>query len=175
MTELTSATDGVDARVRVTRVYAQPVVLVGALAIAVLLIAAIHNLAPDAVSVVLIDKNRATYPFTVQNTMWLVLGLGLGELLLRYLDARAEQQQLDAGYLPEDDRTLLQLPDLRDIAARVGAATRSNAADRYLPRLVQRVIFQFQSSRSVDQAHTLLNSSLELFLHEIDLRYSMIR
>ena len=34
---------------------------------------------------------------------------------------------------------------------------------------------QFQINQSVDQANALLNSSLELFLHEIDLRYSMIR
>lgn len=34
---------------------------------------------------------------------------------------------------------------------------------------------QFQSSRSIEQANSLLNSSLELYLHEIDLRYSMLR
>ncbi len=161
--------------VDITRVYAQPLVLAGALAAAILLIAGIHVFAPEVASVILIDKQRATYPLTVQNAMWLVLGVGLGELLLRYLDARAERVQLDAGYLPEDERTILQLPDLREIAARTGAAARSHAAGRFLPRLIQRVVFQFQSSRSVDQAHTLLNSSLELFLHEIDLRYSMIR
>lgn len=181
MAQLTSE-GGIDAGtgagvtgVRITRVYAQPLVLAGALATAILLIAGIHIFAPEAASVILIDKQRATYPLTVQNAMWLVLGVGLGELLLRYLDARAERAQLDAGYLPEDERTILQLPDLREIAARTGAAAQSHAAERFLPRLIQRVVFQFQSSRSVDQAHTLLNSSLELFLHEIDLRYSMIR
>ncbi len=176
MAELaTNLSANVTPSVRVRRVYAQPLVLTGSLAAAVLLIAAVHTLAPDFVAVILIDKNRATFPLTVQNAMWLVLGLGLGELLLRFLDARAERAQLGAGYLPEDDRTILQLPDLRHIAARTAAATRPDAPDRFLPRLIQRVVFQFQSSRSVDQAHTLLNSSLELFLHEIDLRYSMIR
>ena len=164
-----------ESRPAVRRVYTQPAVLVGALILAAALIAMIHASAPEVAAVLLIDKNRATYPFTVQNAMWLVLGVGFGELLLRYLDARAERKQLEARYLPEDGRTILQLPDLRHIAARVAAATQGPAADRFLPRLVQRVIFQFQSSRSVDQSHTLLNSSLELFLHEIDLRYSMIR
>ena len=37
------------------------------------------------------------------------------------------------------------------------------------------MVLQFQIGRSIDQANALLNSSLELFLHEIDLRYSMIR
>jgi flagellar motor component MotA len=36
-------------------------------------------------------------------------------------------------------------------------------------------VTQFQTNRSVDQANALLTSSLELSLHEIDLRYSMVR
>ena len=51
----------------------------------------------------------------------------------------------------------------------------SPSHDRFLPRLIHRVVTQFQTTRSVDQANALLNSSLELFLHEIDLRYSMVR
>jgi biopolymer transport protein ExbB/TolQ len=34
---------------------------------------------------------------------------------------------------------------------------------------------QFQSSRSIDQASTLLNTSIEMYLHEVDLRYNMLR
>jgi len=52
------------------------------------------------------------------------------------------------------------------------------AADQrgsYLPRLIQRVVLQFQTSRSIDQANGLLNSSLEMYLHEIDLRYALVR
>ena len=37
------------------------------------------------------------------------------------------------------------------------------------------VLVRPQSSRSVDQANALLNSSLELFQHEIDLKYNMLR
>ena len=37
------------------------------------------------------------------------------------------------------------------------------------------MVTQFQTNRSVEQANAILNSSLELFLHEIDLRYSMVR
>lgn len=55
---------------------------------------------------ILIDKQRATYPLTVQNAMWLALGTGLGELLLRYLDARAERLQLDAANMRRRKRDL---------------------------------------------------------------------
>jgi len=37
------------------------------------------------------------------------------------------------------------------------------------------VVLQCQSCRTVDQAHALLNAGLELYRHEIALRYSVIR
>ncbi len=125
----------------------------------------------------LIDRERETYPVTVQNVMWLVFMVGLGELLVRLREALAERRQLAAGYLPEDETTVLQAPDLRQIYARTREAMRSGrgGTGRFLPRLIQRVALQFQNSRSVEQASMLLNSSLELFLHEIDLHYSMTR
>ena len=45
----------------------------------------------------------------------------------------------------------------------------------FLQRLITRCILQFQGSRSVDQANSLLNSSLELFQHELELKYNMLR
>jgi biopolymer transport protein ExbB/TolQ len=69
------------------------------------------------------------------------------------------------------------LPDLRRIhaAAREAIQPATATDGRFLPRLIQRVVTQVQTTGSVEQANALLNSSLELYLHEIDLRYSMIR
>lgn len=132
---------------------------------------------PDVIAEVLIDHKRETYPFTVQNVMWVVFALGMGELVVRVRDAMGEQAQIKEAYLPEDERTILQGPELRQIynRARTVSAPGGIADDRFLPRLIQRVVLQFQTSRSIDQANSLLNSSLELFLHEIDLRYAMVR
>jgi biopolymer transport protein ExbB/TolQ len=134
-------------------------------------------LLPQSFATVLLDRDALTYPLTVQNVEWLAFAIGLGELALRIRDAAAERRQLAMGYLPEDERTIVQAPQLRELYARARAATQPGAAGEgcFLPRLIQRVILQFQASRSVDQANALLNSSLDLCLHEIDLRYSMIR
>ena len=105
--------------------------------------------------------------------MWLVFFFGLGELFVRYLDGRAEAQQVGKGYLPEDDRTILRSKDLGEIYGRVKSEPGSDR--HFLTRLIRRVILQFQSNRSVDQANSLMNSSLELYMHEIDLRYNMLR
>lgn len=113
------------------------------------------------------------YPLTVQNVMWLVFFIGLGELLGRTLDGLAERAQLHKCYLPEDERTLLQVADLGPIYRRVRKT--AGETELFLPRLIRRIILQFQSSRAIDQANTLLNSSLDLYLHEIDLRYNLLR
>lgn len=163
--------------VRPRRVYSYPAVLAVAVLAAVALVKAFETALEPPWDALLIDRGRATYPVTVQNVMWLVFMVGLGELFVRWREARAERRLLLAGFLPEDETTVLQAPDLRQIyaAARAAAQPGTAGAGRFLPRLIQRVALQFQTSRSVEQASTLLNSSLELFLHEIDLRYSMTR
>jgi len=179
MSELAEPQDSKDAveRPRVRRIFTHPAILIICQAAAVLAIFLMESYLPDNVAAILIDRGRSTYPFTVQNLMWLVFALGLGELIVRSRDALAEKAQLRRGYLPEDETTILQAAELR----RLYAATREETAaygryrGRFLPRLIQRVVTQFQTNQSLEQANALLNSSLELFIHEIDLRYSMIR
>lgn len=151
--------------------------VIGCVAAAVGLIRLFESVLPDPVAIILIDRYGPLYPVTVQNVMWIAFGLGFGELMLRLYDAIAETRQLGMRYLPEDERAMLQGPDLGALyaAARKAASPGGSGAGRFLPRLVQRVVAQFQSSRSIDQATAVMNSSLELYLHEIDLRYSLIR
>lgn len=125
----------------------------------------------------LFDRPRATYPFTVQNLMWLVFFGGLADLFVHHKRATKEQAQMDKGLLPEDEQTMLRSEDLGAIYKKLNATRQNNGLieSYFLQRLVGRAILQFQSSRSVDQANSILNSSLELYQHEIDLRYNMIR
>jgi biopolymer transport protein ExbB/TolQ len=163
-------------RPRVRRVFSHPIILILCQASAVLAIYLMDAFLPDVAAAILIDRERSTYPATVQNLMWLVFALGVGELVVRLRDARAERGQLRIGYLPEDETTILQAPELRNLYATTRTEIAAGQArGRFLPRLIQRVVMQFQTNQSLDQANALLNSSLELFLHEIDLRYSMIR
>jgi biopolymer transport protein ExbB/TolQ len=163
--------------VRVTRVFSRPLILLVSIGLGVLAIYLMQEHLSETLAVLLLDRTRDIYPITVQNVMWIVFFLGLGELAVRIRDAVAESGQIRQGYLPEDERTVLQGPQLRHIytTARAAGQPGGQGAGRFLPRLIQRVVLQFQTSRSIDQANALLNSSLDLFLHEIDLRYSMIR
>ena len=120
----------------------------------------------------LLDRNSPVfnYPFTIQNLMWLIFFGALSELVVRHRRARLEWAQLAKGLLPEDEVTMLRLEDLGAVRARV-----RGQEEFFVQRLVSRCVLQFQSSKSTDRANALLNSSLDLMQHEVDVRYSLIR
>lgn len=144
--------------------------IAGAVAVAVMTI----TLDPGAFAgAFLLDRGSASYPFTVQNVMWIMFFVGLGELVIRARQAVLEQRQVELSLLPEDDETMLRSKELGPIYSRAKKAVERGGF--FLQRLIMRAILQFQGSKSVDQANSLVNSSLELYQHEIDLKYNMLR
>ncbi len=134
----------------------------------------------SAAAVLLLDYHAeppANYPFiyplTVQNLMHLLMFIGFGELFCRWRIAEREQAMTRKHLLPEDYQVVLQSHDLPPIRTRV--ADRHDGEHGFLPRLIDLCILQFQASRSVDQAVSVLNSSLELIAHRLDLRYAVLR
>ena len=143
-------------------------IFVGAVLVAILTVAL-----PDSAAGVLLDKASAIYPWTIQNLMWLLFFAGIGDVLVRFRRGGKELHHIRVGILPEDEETMLRAKDLGKIYADVRPSPLTESG--FLQRLIGRVVLQFQSSRSVDQANALLNSSLELFQHEVDLKYNMLR
>ncbi|WP_053080265.1 MotA/TolQ/ExbB proton channel family protein [Methylobacterium variabile] len=128
---------------------------------------------PDHAAKLLIDRGGLLYPFSVQNFMWVAFCIAAGELAARMRAASRELRQLRLGYLPEDPRTVLQADDLGPIYRRV---REGGMAERcFLPRLISRCILQFQISASVEQCTTLMNATMDLMAHEIELRYAPLR
>jgi biopolymer transport protein ExbB/TolQ len=125
------------------------------------------------ISVILLDRNSEMYPFTIQNIMHLMFFIGLGELFIRWRISTRELIFINQGFLPEDEETVLQAHDLGDI--RLNITKQHDGEHGFLPSLIDLSILQFQSSRSVDQTVSVLNSTLELIFHRVDLRYSMLR
>ena len=141
---------------------------------AVLVIAFLARILPPEAAAIMLDVKRASWPFTVQNILWIAFFFGLGELSLRWRAGRLDESQFDRDYLPLDDETVLRPgDDLTPIYQKVHSSKYRNIC--FLPRLIERCVLNFNLGQSVDQTNALLNSSLELFLHELDLRYNMIR
>ena len=124
-------------------------------------------------SAILLDRGSSVFPFTIQNAMWIMFCFGLGEIWIRFLRAQQETRQFAAGLLPSDETAMFRAKDLIPVYRKVTGSKHS----RYyrLQRLILRVVQQFQISKSIDQANSLMNSSLELIQHEIELKYNVLR
>jgi biopolymer transport protein ExbB/TolQ len=109
--------------------------------------------------------------FAVQAFLWITFFLGLGEIWIRRQGVRSEEWLLKIGLLPEDERTMLTSEKLAPIYVRA----RTMAPDAMLSTLVRRLTMEFRKSVSVDRVNSLLDSSLELLLHQLDLRYTLLR
>jgi biopolymer transport protein ExbB/TolQ len=161
-----------------------PQVALAALALAAFTILLLWLLLPKSWAVILLDYNPLAnlgdpkekpgrFPLSVQTAMWLSFYFALGQLFVRRISAALEFKQLQCGYLPEEFETVLQADDLSEIYRKVRASPYLQRC--FLPRLIDRCILQFQASRSIDQSASLLNTSVEMFLHEVDLRYNILR
>lgn len=115
------------------------------------------------------------YPWTIQNGMWLLFCVALGELRVRFNRSAEELRQLDRSPLPRNDDTVLFRRGA-DLAS-LYKWTRSDPATRHhmLQRLTGRVVQQFQSNGSVDQASNVMSASMEMMQHEVDLKYNLLR
>jgi biopolymer transport protein ExbB/TolQ len=109
--------------------------------------------------------------FSVQAFLWVTFFLGLGEIWIRRQGVRSEEWLLKIGLLPEDERTMLTSEKLAPIYVRA----RTTAPDAMLSTLVRRLTMEFRKSVSVDRVNSLLDSSMELLLHQLDLRYTLLR
>lgn len=122
---------------------------------------------------VLFDRSNELFPLTLQNMMWIMFFVGVGEVWIRFSRSNKEMSQLRINLLPEGEDIMLRAKDLVPIYRTL----LEKKSDRFffVQRLVQRVILQFQGSQSVNQSNTLMNSSLELMQHEIELKFNMLR
>lgn len=149
-----------------------------ALLITVVLITIFTIILPyDSVGAALVlDRHRGsifTYPFTIQNITYVIFAAGLADLYIRWRAARAEQAFIGRGFLPEDDASVLQIDDLGPIRRKVSKLY--DGENGFLPYLIDLTTTQLQASHSVDQAVSIMQSSLDLLTHRVDLRYQTVR
>ena len=113
------------------------------------------------------------YPFTIQNMMHLLFFVGLGELYVRHRTGVWESAQLRAHFLPEDEASVLQIEDLGAIRRKV--ANRFDGENGFLASLINMAVLQLQATRSIDQAVSVLQTSLSLLESRVEIRYTMVR
>ena len=116
------------------------------------------------------------FPYSVQVVMWLVCFLAGGELVGRYVACRDEEQQSKADFLRGVPGNMV-FGQRSQVLVRIRQRALQSDPDRnyFLPRLLAGASEQFQRTGSVGQANAYFNASMDLYQHEIDLNYSVLR
>jgi biopolymer transport protein ExbB/TolQ len=114
------------------------------------------------------------YPFTFQNLMTVLFGAAVGDVLHRRAMAARELAGTQQSLLPEDDRTVLLVEDLRHVRARVQAA-RSAGRTAFIHDVLDQCVVQYQANRSVGACHDLMSAMFDMEMHRVDLRYTFLR
>ena len=110
--------------------------------------------------------------FSIQNLMWIIFFIGLGELLHRFLISTKISKGFHKSYLPEDDTSILEFTDMPNLFKKI----KSDALlDESLANFLKKLVIQFQTSHSIDQTHQMLNSQSDMMQVTNDLHYNMIR
>ncbi len=135
------------------------ITLIVSLITAIVVIALLTRLLPPDAASVMLDIKRSSWPFTVQNVLWLAFFVGLGELSIRWRAGRLEESQINRNYLPEDEETVLRPgDDITPIYQKVRASKYREVC--FVPRLIERCVLGFNLSHSADQTNSLLIPAL---------------
>lgn len=155
------------------------IVLFGSMLAGIVLVGILSYLIPagdDSIAAdLLLDRNTRIfpYPFTIQNVMWIVFCTAAGELLVRSLAGGRERAQMTLKLLPQNGDNALHARDLEVMQQRVNE---SDPGRQYmLQRLLSSALLQFQANGSIEQVNSTINLSMDLYQHEIELRYNVVR
>ncbi len=136
------------------------------------------------------SKNDQMYPFNLQVFMWIAFFLCVAELLIKWFGLQAERvemSQFDLYNNPSavtvhspagsqkinlDPREALK-PEL--IAAIFYAKKDITNQDSLIGQMFKNVNHQFHSTNDVADVYSAVTSMIELRLHEVDLRYTVVR
>lgn len=113
------------------------------------------------------------YPLTIQNIMWVMFGIAVGDSIFRHQRARQERGSIALGLLPEKQSTILTKDNLPEVMEKTYVVMQKK--DLFLPRLIHSAGMSFQTHSSPEQAHEVMSSQVDLELHRSDLRYTLLR
>jgi len=108
--------------------------------------------------------------YSIQNLMWLVFFIGIGELFIRHLESRKDVVALASNYLLEGNGVFYN--------QELMTKTMTNVYDKRdrLAKLIQLLFMRYQASnKSTEETHQMLNSQLEMMQFKLDVQYNMIR
>jgi len=138
----------------------------------------------------LIATKDPMYPLNVQVLMWIAFFYCLAELAIQWLKKSEESLQVEMFNLYQNpsqvtvhtrqgevqvslDANEALKPEL--LSAIYYAKRKHVPADSLIGSLFKKITHQFQSTNDVGDVYTVVNSAIDLKLHDVDLRYTVIK
>jgi biopolymer transport protein ExbB/TolQ len=113
------------------------------------------------------------YPFTLQNLMWVMLGVAIGDAIYRNACINKERGAISLGLLPEGQNSILTKENMPEVMEKAYLYHIKN--DYFLAKLIHTTGMSFQTHASSEQAHEVMSSSVDIELHRLDLKYTLLR
>ena len=113
------------------------------------------------------------FPLTFQGLMWVVMGIGVGNLYFKYLLIYRKMETYHIDCFPRDPHIVYDSKEIAKILLKLKLYTRDPSA--VFPRLVQKVLHKYQSNKSVDEASSMLQSQIDIMGQRSDTEYNRLR
>jgi biopolymer transport protein ExbB/TolQ len=113
------------------------------------------------------------FPNAFQMYMWLPFFIGVFLLCSHYVEYRIGKRYFTCVRFSVDESTILTSPHFAQMLDSVRNFLSHPLA--LAPKILYQVILKYQSSKSVDQASTMLNSLSTLALHRLELKFNSLR
>ena len=131
------------------------------------------NVASDHWLSVVVDIHGPWFPISIQTISGLIAMIALAELWVRNWRANLELSSITLPLLSEHSQHIYHGKQL--VALYQNIQQQGLDKDLSLVRLIENIILQFQLNGSTEQASQVLNTTLELMQHELDLKYNLLR
>lgn len=131
------------------------------------------SLLPDFWSNMFIGKNAISLKLTFQDVMWMIFIIGLILVRKRKSEIFRIEEYKNNEYLPEDFETIIDDEYLTQIIK--NSKKDSNDLMGILPYMIFQISLQFRTNHSITLTSDFLSKQLELFLHNVELRYNKLK
>lgn len=138
----------------------------------------------------LIATQDPMYPFNIQVLMWITFFMCIAEVFVKWFAIREERTETEQFSLYSNPNFVtvstaqgdLQInldpnealkPEL--LSAIYKAKHKHMNPDSFIANLFKKINFQFHSTNDVGDVYSAVTTSIELALHQVDLRYTVLR
>jgi biopolymer transport protein ExbB/TolQ len=128
---------------------------------------------PEFWANLLIGKIKLGLVFTFQDLMWILFIQALLEIRKRGLEIKEFNTYKENEYLPESFEAIID----DNVLTQIIRATKEDIdSDRStLPYMILQIAIQFRTNHSISLTSDFLSKQLELFLHEVELKYNKLK